>query len=255
MTIKTLATTALFALPVVAQGIELTDFTDPDTAFDEAYVDFNANANSGNQDQTSYSALLSGFYNKRDSSSDRVIGLSIDGNMDASRGPNADDESVDDFGFSVGVSRDDYFSESNDALFYFVGGEFSHQDSAIDDNLGVAVGLGYGRVWNATPLAKALRIQEALGSRGLLVSDLSDESLLQLAAIIGRESEYRSREGADDYRGAWYTDMEAVLIESGALVDEKLSALATVELDDVLFDEPIECPPLERTGSTRPFSS
>ncbi len=239
MTFRTIATTALCSLPLTVQAIELTDFTDPDTAFDEAYVDFNANANSGNQDQTSYDALLTGFYNKRDSTAKRVIGLRVDGNLDASRGPNADDESADDFGFSVGVSRDDYFSETNDALFYFVSGEFAHQDSAIDDNLGVTAGVGYGRVWNATPLAKALRIQEALSSRALMASDLNDDSLMQLAAIIGRESEYRSREGADDYRGVWYSDMESVLLESGALVNNKLSALAVVELDDVLFDEPI----------------
>ncbi|MGQ7844151.1 hypothetical protein ACUNV4_06730 [Granulosicoccus sp. 3-233] len=239
MTFKTFATTALFSLPLSVQAIELTDFTDPDTAFDEAYVDFNANANSGNQDQTSYDALLTGFYNKRDSSAARVIGLRVDGNLDASRGPNATDESVDDFGFSVAASRDAYFSETNDALFYFVSGDFAHQDSAVDDNLGVTTGVGYGRVWNATPLAKALRIQEALESRSLLRSELSDDSLMQLAAIIGRESEYRSREGASEYRGVWYSDMESVLVESGALVNEQLSALAVVELDDVLFDEPI----------------
>ncbi len=33
--------------------------------------------------------------------------------------------------------------------------------------------------------------------------------------------------------------MESRIIESGALVGESLSALATVKMDEVLFDEPI----------------
>ena len=225
--------------PALAGAVELTDFTDPNTAFDEAYVDFNTNANAGNQDQTSYNTLLTGFYNKRDSSDKRVLGLRIDGNLDASRGPNADDDSEDDFGYSIRGNRDAYFSDTREKLFYFTSGEFAHQDSAIDDNLGVSAGIGYGRVWNATPLAKALRIQAALRSQALMSADMSNEALLELATVIGKEDEYRAREGVDDYRGAWYADMERIIVESSTLTGESLSALATVKLDDVLFDEPI----------------
>ncbi|NND92894.1 MAG: hypothetical protein HKN42_18705 [Granulosicoccus sp.] len=236
---QTFVLATLCASPGLATAIELTDFTDPNTAFDEAYVDFNANVNSGNQDQTSYDALLTGFYNKRDSTDKRVVGLRVDGNLDASRGPNAADDSVDDFGFSVRANRDAYFSETREKLFYFISGDYAHQDSAIDDNLGVSGGIGYGRVWNATPLAKALRIQEALLSHGLFTADMSDDALLALAAVIGREEEYQAREGFDVYRGVWYADMERVIIDSGVLAGESLSALATVKLDEVLFDEPI----------------
>ena len=55
----TLAVFTVLALPTVpAQAIELTDFTEPNTEFDEAYVDLNASANDGNQEQASYNALL-----------------------------------------------------------------------------------------------------------------------------------------------------------------------------------------------------
>ncbi len=236
---KSIITTTVLLATSTAQAIELTDFKDPNTAFDEAYVDFNANVNSGNQDQASYSSLLNGFYNKRNSTERQVWGFSVDGFSDASRGPNDGDESVTDFGFGARANTDVYFSSTNDKLFYFGAGSFEHQDSAVDDNIGITVGLGYGRVWNATPLAKALRIQEALSGHGLMSAQLSDEALLELAAIIGRQDEYIARAGVSDYKGAWYTDMEAVMAEAGVLDGGELSALGTVKLDDVLFNEPI----------------
>jgi len=230
---------AMCCSSTLASAIELTDYTEPNSAFDEAYINFNANASSGNQDQSSYNALLNGFYNKRDSNRQRVLGLRIDGNFDASRGPNSGDESVDDFGFSIGGNRDAYFSEQNDKLFYFLSGEYAHQDRAIDDNIGFTAGIGYGRVWNATPLAKALRVQHALGSHGLLNGEIKDGTLRELAEVIAKEDEYRAREGADTYRATWYAEMERIMLAAGALKGDALSALATVKLDEVLFDEPI----------------
>ena len=236
---KTIIAIAVLSVTQAVNAIELTDFRDPNTAYDEAYVDFSATANSGNQDQASYSTFLDGFYNKRNSTEKQVWGLAIDGNADASRGPNQVDESVSDFGYSARANTDVYFSRTREKLFYFGAGSFAHQDSAIDDNIGVTAGLGYGRVWNATPLAKALRLQEALGGYALMSREMSDEELLALAAIIGREDEYRTEHGVDEYRGAWYTDMEAVMKDAGVLIAGEMTALATVKLDDILFDEPI----------------
>lgn len=216
-----------------------TDYKDPNTAFDEAYVDFSATANSGNQDQASYSTLLDAFYNKRISTDRSVWSLRIDGNADASRGPSEADTSVSDFGFSVRANADMYFSEQYEKLFYFGAGNYAHQDSAIDDTIGVTVGLGYGRVWNATSLAKALRIQDKLNKYGLLAADMSDSVLLQLAAIIGREEEYRIKNGTEEYKGQWYIDLETVMSDAGVLPTGKLTALGTVKIDEVLFDEPI----------------
>lgn len=185
-----------------AHAIELTDFMDPNTSYDEAYVDFSATANSGNQDQASYSSFLDGFYNKRISTERQVWGFSVDANADAARGPTEGDDSVTDFGYSLRANTDVYFSRIREKMFYFGAGSFAHQDSAVDDNIGVTAGIGYGRVWNATPLAKALRVQEALSGYGLMTKSMDDEQLLALAAIIGREDEYRSKQGDDEYKGA-----------------------------------------------------
>lgn len=236
---KTLTALGMATTITSVNAIELTDYTEPVSAFDEAYIDFSANANSGNQDQTSYNAFLDGFYNKRKSTQRQVWSFGVDGNADVSRGPNQDDGSVSDFGFGARANTDVYFSDTREKLFYFGAGSFAHQDSAIDDNIGVTVGLGYGRVWNATPLAKALRLQEALNAYGLLSKDLSDEELLALASIIGREEEYRSKHGAAEFKGPWYADMEATLKDADVLTAGEMTALATVKLDDILFDEPI----------------
>jgi len=236
---KTLIAMSIATAATNAYAIDLTQYTEPNTAFDEAYVDFSATANSGNQDQASYDAFLNGFYNKRKSTEKQVWNYVVDGNADISRGPSEGDGSVSDFGFGVGASTDVYFSETREKLFYFGAGSFAHQDSAVDDNIGITVGIGYGRVWNATPLAKAIRIQEALGVYGLLAKDMSDDELLTLASVIGREEEYRTIHGADEFKGPWYTDLEAVMLEAGVLNASQMTALATVKLDDILFDEPI----------------
>lgn len=222
-----------------ASALELTDFTDPDTEYDEAYIDFNANANDGNQDQVSYDALLNGFYNRQESTRERVLNYRFDANYDASRGPNEDDETQDDYGAGIGINADTYFSDRNDKLFWFGAADYAFQDSAEDDNAGFTVGVGYGRVWNATPLAKALRIQQSLQEYGQLTGDMSDEAAGELANIIAREDEYRAREGADTYRGVWYAEMEEIMRRDGLLAADTLSALGAVKLDDVLFDEPI----------------
>lgn len=236
---KSALTVALLSVAPLASAIELTDYKILKSEFDEAYFDLSANANSGNQDQTSYNVLSSAFYNKSDSTERRVLGFHIDGFTNASRGPNEEDKSESDFGLNLSANTDVYFSETKELLFYFGALSYAHQDSAIDDNIGATVGIGYGRTWNATPLAKALRIQESLQEYGLLSGAMSDDDLIALAAVISREDEYRATHGADDYKGAWYSDMEAVLGAAGVLPTDKLTALATVKLDDVLFNESI----------------
>jgi hypothetical protein len=58
---KSLVAIAMALVVPKVNAIELREFMDPNTAFDEAYVGFNATANSGNQDQASYSTFLDGY--------------------------------------------------------------------------------------------------------------------------------------------------------------------------------------------------
>ena len=163
----------------------------------------------------------------------------MDGNVSAARGSTEGASSIVDNGFSISGSADVYFSQNTPKLFYFGEGSYAFQRSAVDDAIGLTVGLGYGRVYNATSLAKALQIQNTLNENALLTSDLSDDALLSLAAIIAREDEFRSELGADDYKGDWYSAMEQSLSDAGVLDGGDLSALGTFRIDDVLFNETI----------------
>ena len=171
--------TGLCGSSAIAGAIELTNFKDPNADFDKAYVDFIANANTGNQNQTSKEALLNGVYNKRDITEKRVLGLRLGGNFDTSRGPNSDDDSVIYFGYPIRGKRDAYFSETREKLVNFTGGEFAHQDSAIADTIGVSADIGNRRVWDATRQSLARPVQDALRSQALMSSDMGDEALIE----------------------------------------------------------------------------
>ena len=236
---KSVITLAMLSTSSVASAIELTDFVEPNTKFDEAFLDFSATANDGAQDQASYSAFLDGFYDYRNSTQRRVFSLNVDGNVSASRGSTEGASSIVDNAFSISGSTDVYFSQARPKLFYFGEGTYAYRKTAIDDNISFTIGLGYGRVYNATSLAKALQIQNTLNENELLSSDLSDEALLNLAAIIAREDEFRAEMGEDDYKGDWYTAMEQTMADAGVLDGGELSALGTFRIDDVLFNETI----------------
>ncbi len=53
-------------------------------------------------------------------------------------------------------------------------------------------GVGYGRFTDVTPLVRALRIEEKLLKRGVLLASLRESTLLRLAQEIGRRQMYSS---------------------------------------------------------------
>ncbi len=124
---------------------------------------------------------------------------------------------------------------------FFVGGAFRRQYETTDDDRdridAVAVlGIGYGRFINATPLAKAVRMEDWLLEGGLLEDDLPPDALIQLAQTIAREHEFRDRHG-ETYRVEWYAAMEAAVRASGMLIPGKLDAMALLRMDEVLGRE------------------
>ena len=48
------AISAIIAIPASVSAIELTDYTNPVSEYDEAFIEGKLNTKSGNQDQTSY---------------------------------------------------------------------------------------------------------------------------------------------------------------------------------------------------------
>lgn len=125
----------------------------------------------------------------------------------------------------------------------FVGAEFRRQYEANEhrpDRVdAVAVlGAGFGRFINATPLAKAVRMEDWLLANGFLEDDLPRGSMVKLAQIIQREDEFRDRHG-ETYRQEWYAAMESTVRESGMLIPPKLDAVALLRMVEVLRRERI----------------
>jgi len=108
-----------------------------------------------------------------------------------------------------------------------------------DFRLPIGAGVGYGRVINATPLAKVLRFEEELREHGLITGEISPATYIALARIVDKQQEFRSRYGDQEYKAYWFIAMEELLRLEGVLKGGKLGAAGTLHMDRVLFDEPI----------------
>jgi len=106
-------------------------------------------------------------------------------------------------------------------LFAFGGLEASLATSQPQPGVDVVVGAGYGRFTDVTPLAKAIRIGEELMDLRTFIDPLSDETLMNIASVIGREIEY-------DALKDLVADVEA-LIEAATSAELDARALLTIE--------------------------
>lgn len=95
------------------------------------------------------------------------------------------------------------------------------------------VGGGYGRYINATALAKAVRIEEHLMRENVISAYLSKATMIKIANIIERESEYRGIYG-DTYETRWYNDIEAEMKSDGKLVADNVGAMGILRIQQVL---------------------
>jgi len=83
-----------------------------------------------------------------------------------------------------------FYLEGERPLFAFGGAHLYMETGDASPGLQVNVGLGYGRFSDVTPLARAMRIEKMLLSRGSLKVPLSESVLMAMAKEIGRGAEY-----------------------------------------------------------------
>jgi hypothetical protein len=115
-------------------------------------------------------------------------------------------------------------------LFGFGGLEASMATGQPLPRVDVRVGLGVGRFTDVTPLAKAMVIEEKLLALEAIFDRLSDEAVLGIAALIGREAEYASLKGV-------VAEIEN-LIETVARVE--LGARALLSIEEIILMTGIE---------------
>ncbi|MBU1666862.1 hypothetical protein KKC13_00440 [bacterium] len=227
----------LLATVQSANAIEMTDYKVVEGTYQNAYVGGQLQVNSGNQDQTSYDAAGTVSYDNIYTTAPFIWNLTADGIANVSKGPNNGDESQSSYDTQLNTDINKYLN-NDDTTFLYGSTGIAYNKSATADNgddaINVGAGMGYGRMYVATPLAKALRIIEDLREHKIIDKSLSDESIMALAKVIHVEDEYISKYGSREYKQYWYTDMEKALKESGAIGEEGLGAFGTVRIADVL---------------------
>lgn len=240
-----LASTISLFLGVGAAQAEVTlyDYKEGTSAYEDAYVagalDFHKNRG---DDQNAYSLNLDANYDRTISTPDRDLsyGGSLVGTV--SRGGAKDDQSMESYTADAGITVDNYFVPGSNGAFWY-GSAYaqkvgSPEDFFEDDTFTKAtVGVGYGRVTNVTPMAKAIRVMDELVRRNVLRGKPAVGVYQDVARIIAKENEYRSKYGSKDYPIKWISDIEAVIKQSGLI--NNFGATGTLKVRDVLIDENI----------------
>lgn len=102
----------------------------------------------------------------------------------------------------------------------------------------VTIGIGYGRFVNATPLRKAVRMEDFLSKENVISGHLPKKTMLDLGHMIERQSEYQDKYGRT-YRKYWFDDMESSMRKSGMLKGESIGAIGILRMQEVLTREQI----------------
>ena len=195
---KTAAVAAIAGVPLTTSAVQLEDYLIANSSYEEAFFNANLNASdSARNEQTAYDFNMNARYQKtfttlprswgytltgfanavRFGSTPQAFVVDADGNAVLDENGNQQtfdlEDSDEDYGFSAEGTIDTYFTNSPyPQSFWFGQGRYETQDSADDDDVSATIGLGYGRVYNATPLAKVIRIVEELNEEGLLTGPI-----------------------------------------------------------------------------------
>ncbi len=183
---------------------------------------------------------VDGLYNQFYSSPSYAWNIGLTG---AIFGNNADTVSLNpqySYNFNADISK--YFRKDKG---FFVNGavnstflwqqEFLPFDSSKNrPQIDLFAGLGYGRQVNATPLAKAISIDQELKRSGVTSAYLPKQSTLDISHIIDAESAYKTK-----YKQIYQAKMiEAIqaIIDASGVANSSKSALSYFRIESVLFE-------------------
>jgi hypothetical protein len=222
-----------------ASAIEITDYKVIEGTYSDAYIDGSLNINNdSDKDQTSYNAVVKADLESVHTTAPYTLEYMLRGQGSSIRGSGENDTRETQYNTTAEIEVNKYIN--NDDTYFIYGNtklgyqKLSTTSKASDPFVKIGAGTGYGRMYIATPLANAMRIAEDLKEYKIIKASITDKALMALAKIIGLESEYASKYGANEYRQYWYSDMEKVLKANEALSNGTLSATGIVRLNEIL---------------------
>ncbi|MBS9778888.1 MAG: hypothetical protein KGV58_01100 [Campylobacteraceae bacterium] len=243
MLLISLATSSMLFAETALDSISLRDYKVVDGSYSSAYLNGGLTIEGGNQEQTSYNAFLGANGNALYTSAPWSWETHGSAKADFSRGSRDIDRTQKSYNAQAGTTFDKYFF--NDDTFFGYGSadlgfrKRSDVKKADDPFFKVGAGVGYGRMYDATPLAKSLRVLEDLMKYNIVKAGVSQQAAFNLARVIDLKDEYKSKYGSADYKGYWYGAMEKVLQENGALTQNSLGAFGTSRINEVLDVEKV----------------
>ena len=221
-----------------ASAIEMTDYKVIEGTYQEAYLNGALTVEGGNQDQTSYNGHIDANMKSIQTSAPYSIEYGVTANSDFFRG--ADDANGSENGYdATAYGRFDKYLYNDDTVFLYGSTDLGYRktataDDADDPFVKVGAGVGYGRMYDATPLAVAIRIVDDLKEYKIIKKPVSDEGMVALAKVIDLEDEYESKYGFNDYKKYWYTDMEKALKDSGAIDSDSVGTFGIVRINEII---------------------
>ncbi len=226
-------------------ALSMTDYKLTDTFFDEAYVNgqFSLTSPSDDEKETSYNGHLNSYYKLRNMTLDYAQDFRIDGNYDIKKGDEPDSSSDDSYDVLATGHADKYMLNVDQDFLVYGSTTLGYRkllgaDDADDPYVQMGAGVGYGRIYDATPYAKAIRVLKDLKERNIVTEMVSKETVLKLADLISKESEYISKYSAREYKKYWFDDMSKLLKSSGA-TKEELNSFGIIRIEEILVEENI----------------
>jgi|GEM_PF-430034 len=225
-------------------SLSMTDYKVTDTFFDEAYLNgqFALTSPANDQNDTSYNGSLNANYKLRNMTLDYAQDLRVDANYNITKSSDKDSSSKDSYNILASGHMDKYLLNINPNFLLYGSGTVGYRkligQDADDPYLSAGVGIGYGRIYDATPYAKAIRVLQDLQKRGIVKANVSKSTVMDLAEVIAKESEYIAEYSSREYKKYWFNDMSKLLLKDGA-TSKPLDAFGIVRIEEILVNDKI----------------
>ena len=229
--------TVLAALPAVApaQNVSVTDYSVPVSRADNLRIDaLNLNYTTEGDEAVVQTGNAAVVYKKFYESLPFAYSVDMIGSA-SFRKDNIQDKLVADLKTSM-VTRVKKYTRAEGTFFIFGDTDWDFSDSHDRPATNATLGIGFGRFINATPLRKAVRIEDFLLEEGIVSDHLPKETMIELGHKIEREREYKDLYG-DRYRNYWFEDMSNEITKSGLVLGD--IGFGILRMQEVLFQEQI----------------